>query len=119
MLVGKLEHSNRHGPHLAPDRDRRRYAPRRLSGHLGRHPDGPNPEAAWRSARSAELVLGVTFPSKPQQPAHRGLCSDLDECKRRFRAVWSGIHAGLSAEDIEAGRGVLNQSDRRPKFPRR
>jgi hypothetical protein len=80
-------------------------------GRILRQPGVPPGRPNWS--------WGVTFPGKPQQPAHRGLCSDLDECKRRFRAVWSGIHAGLSADDIEAGRRVFELSNRRPKFPQR
>jgi hypothetical protein len=46
---------------------------------------------------------------------HRGNCSDLDECQRRFKAVWAGIRAGLSAPDIEAARRVESDADWRFK----
>lgn len=42
---------------------------------------------------------GVAFPGQPQPPAHRGLCSDLEECKRRVKVVWSGIRPGLTSGD--------------------
>jgi hypothetical protein len=63
---------------------------------------------------------GVAFPGRPQPSGHRGNCSDLDECKRRFKTVWAGIRAGLSDADIEAARGILAAADRRTtNFPRR
>lgn len=63
---------------------------------------------------------GVAFPGRPQPSGHRGNCSDLDECKRRFKATWAGIRAGLSEADIKAARGILEAADRRTsKFPRR
>jgi hypothetical protein len=39
---------------------------------------------------------GVAFPGRPQPSGHRGNCSDLDECERRFKATWAGIRAGHS-----------------------
>jgi hypothetical protein len=63
---------------------------------------------------------GAAFPGRPQPTGHRGNCSDLEECKRRFKATWAGIHADLSVVDIEAARGILKAADRRSsKFPRR
>lgn len=53
---------------------------------------------------------GVSFPGMPQQSSHRGLCSDLDECKRRFKVAWSGIEAGLSEADIDHARKVVEAS---------
>ncbi len=47
---------------------------------------------------------GVAFPHKPQPPAHRGLCSDLEDCKRRVKAVWAGIRPTLTEADIDAAR---------------
>jgi hypothetical protein len=58
---------------------------------------------------------GVAFPGRPQPSGHRGNCSDLEECKRRFKAVWAGIRAGLSEADIEAARRVEADVDRRFK----
>jgi hypothetical protein len=59
--------------------------------------------------------FGVTFPGRPQPAGHRGNCGDIDECKRRFKAVWAGIRAGLSDADIETARRVEADADRRSK----
>jgi hypothetical protein len=45
---------------------------------------------------------GVSFPHWPQLPTHRGQAGDLDECKRRFKFVWSAIHRKLTEADVEA-----------------
>jgi hypothetical protein len=45
---------------------------------------------------------GVSFPHKPQLPAHRGQASDLEECKRRFRVMWGAIHRDLTEADVAA-----------------
>jgi hypothetical protein len=37
---------------------------------------------------------GVSLPGRPQLPSHRGHCSDLEDCKRRFKMVWAGIKPG-------------------------
>jgi hypothetical protein len=58
---------------------------------------------------------GVAFPGRAQPPGHRGHCSDPEECKRRFRAVWSGIRSSLSDADVEAARRVEADADRRFK----
>lgn len=58
---------------------------------------------------------GVAFPGQPQPSAQRGHCSDLDECKRRFKVVWAGVHAALSEADIEAARRFEADADRRFK----
>jgi hypothetical protein len=50
---------------------------------------------------------GVAFPGRPQPSDHRGNCSDLDECKRRFKTVWAGIERNLSEADIEAARRIV------------
>jgi hypothetical protein len=55
----------------------------------------------------------VTFPGRPQPTGDRGNCSVMDECKRRFKAVWSGIRDGLSAVDIEAARRIETEAERR------
>jgi hypothetical protein len=36
---------------------------------------------------------GVNFDQRPQHADHKGICADLDECKRRFKAAWSGVAA--------------------------
>lgn len=63
---------------------------------------------------------GVAFPGRPQPASHRGLCADLEECKRRFKAVWAGIGPGLSKADIDAAKRILDAADRRTvKWPGR
>ena len=54
---------------------------------------------------------GVSFPGRPQLPNHRGLCSDLEECKRRFKVVWSGIRAQLTDADVDHARSVVEASE--------
>jgi hypothetical protein len=61
----------------------------------------------------------VAFPGRPQPHGHRGHASDLEECKRRFKAVWAGIRPGLSEADVEAARRVADASDRRTRWPGR
>lgn len=58
---------------------------------------------------------GVAFPGQPQPPAHRGLCSDLEECKRRVKVVWSGVRAALTEADIAHGREVVAASNAQRK----
>jgi hypothetical protein len=57
---------------------------------------------------------GVAFPGRAQPPGHRGHCSDLEECKRRFRAVWADTRI-VSEADVEAARRVEKDADRRFK----
>lgn len=47
---------------------------------------------------------GVGFPHKPQLAWMRGIERDLEESKRRFKLAWSGVHAKLTAADIQAAR---------------
>jgi hypothetical protein len=54
---------------------------------------------------------GVAFPGQPQPPGHRGLCSDLEECKRRVKVVWSGVRHALTEADIQNGREVVAASN--------
>jgi hypothetical protein len=46
----------------------------------------------------------VNLPGQPQSAAHRGICSDIEECKRRFKVARSGVKAGLTDEAIDAAR---------------
>lgn len=57
---------------------------------------------------------GVAFPRMPQLPAHRGQESDLEECKRRFKVVWTGIHRTLTEADVEAARSDQDSVKDRP-----
>jgi hypothetical protein len=63
---------------------------------------------------------GVAFPHRPQLPAHRGQAGDLEECKRRFKVVWSSIHRELTEADVEAARADEEAIKDRPwnKYPR-
>jgi hypothetical protein len=76
-------------------------------GRILRQPGVPMGRPNWH--------WGVAFPGKPQPSGHRGNCSDLQECKRRFRAVWTGIRNGLSEAEIEAARRVEADVERRFK----
>jgi hypothetical protein len=68
----------------------------------------------------ANWFWGVSFPGRPQPTSHRGNNTDLEDCKRRFKAVWSGIRSGLSDADIEAARRIEADADRRfKKWPER
>jgi hypothetical protein len=58
----------------------------------------------------------LAFPHKPQDHAHRGLCSDRAECQRRFKVAWKAVHARLSPFDIEAAR--RQQVDTRKRWAR-
>jgi hypothetical protein len=63
---------------------------------------------------------GVAFPRMPQVPAHRGQASDLEECKRRFKVVWSAIHRTLTEADVDAAFRHEETLKDRPwnKYPR-
>lgn len=65
-------------------------------GRILKQPGVPHGRPNWS--------WGVGFPGKPQLSAHRGIESDLEECKRRFRVAWSGVHAGLSEADVDYAR---------------
>ena len=74
-------------------------------GRILKQPGVPSGRPNW--------FWGVAFPGRPQPTGHRGNCSDFEECKRRFKAVWAGICAGLSEADIEAARSILAAADQR------
>jgi hypothetical protein len=81
-------------------------------GRILRQPGVPVGRPNWH--------WGVAFPGQPQPASHRGNCGDLEECQRRFRAVWAGIRSGLSEADVEAARRVVADTDRRvKKWPER
>lgn len=61
-------------------------------GRILKQPGVPHGRPNWS--------WGVHFPHNPQLDAHRGLCSDLEECKRRFKVAWSAIHRDLSERDV-------------------
>lgn len=47
---------------------------------------------------------GVSFPHLPQLAWQRGLESNLEEAKQRFKVAWGAVHAKLTEADIEAAR---------------
>ena len=58
---------------------------------------------------------GVIFPHKPQQSYQRGLASDLEECKRRFKVAWSDMRSKLTEKDIEKARTQAEDNRKRWK----
>ncbi|MGM4896978.1 hypothetical protein [Tardiphaga sp. 839_C3_N1_4] len=82
--------------------DELRMRPTRLNGDVA----GPNDYVVmWRGITVGRILQqpgtpvgkpnwfwGVNLPGQPQPTAHRGICSDIEECKRRFKVVWSGRH---------------------------
>jgi hypothetical protein len=58
---------------------------------------------------------GVSFPHRPQPPSHRGLCSDIEECKRRVKVVWGGIEPTLTETDIRKAREQTEDNRKRWK----
>lgn len=57
---------------------------------------------------------GASFPHKPQPPSHRGQADDLDDAKRRFKAVWSAIERDLTEDDIRRAREEEEAIAQRP-----
>jgi hypothetical protein len=56
---------------------------------------------------------------RPQQSWQRGICSDLEECKRRFRVAWSAVHPKLTEADVEELRAGERDVKNRPWNRRR
>lgn len=54
------------------------------------------------------------FPHRPQHAYERGLVSDLEEAKRRFKVAWSAIEADLTDEDIRRAREQEENTKNRP-----
>jgi hypothetical protein len=76
-------------------------------GRILKQPGVPAGRANWN--------WGVALPGRPQPAGHRGNCNDLEECKRRFKAVWAGIRSGLSESDIGAACRALNEARGAPR----
>jgi hypothetical protein len=107
--------------------DELRMRPTRLNGDVA----GPNDYVViWRGITVGCILQqpgtpigkpnwfwGVNLPGQPQPAAHRGICSDIEECKRRFKVVWSGVRAGLSDDAIAAARRADERAGERPKWP--
>jgi hypothetical protein len=64
------------------------------------------------SPYAGQIGIGAWLSQAGPAVGHRGNCSDLEECKRRFKAVWVGIRAGLSEVDIAKARQVEADADR-------
>jgi hypothetical protein len=60
---------------------------------------------------------GVNFDQRPQPADHKGVCSDIEECKRRFKVAWSGVRAEITEDDIATFRRHLAESTKRSKWP--
>lgn len=58
---------------------------------------------------------GVMFPHHPQLAWQRGIASDLEEAKQRFKLAWGAVHAKLTEADIEAARHQAADSKKRWK----
>ena len=76
-------------------------------GRILKQPGVPHGRPNWS--------WGAGFPHIPQQPWQRGLASDLEECKRRFRVAWRDVHTRLTEADIEKGREQAADNARRWK----
>src|SRR3569832_1075916 len=75
-------------------------------GRILKQPGVPHGRPNWS--------WGVHFPHKPQPPSHRGLCSDLEECKRRFRVAWAAIYHELTEDDVRRAHEEAEQTANRP-----
>jgi hypothetical protein len=97
-----------HDHHSHSSVDELRLRPTRLNG------DPPAPddfEVFWRDTPVGRLLKQpgapagkpnwfwrVILPNKPQPAYHRGICSNIEECKRRFKVASSGVRATLLAD---------------------
>jgi hypothetical protein len=43
----------------------------------------------------------MAFPGQPQEPWQRGMCSDLEDAKQRFKVAWFLVQRRLSEGDME------------------
>jgi hypothetical protein len=60
---------------------------------------------------------GVNFDQRPQQADHKGVCADIEECKRRFKVAWSAVRRTITDADIAAFRRHLAAGPARAKWP--
>lgn len=76
-------------------------------GRLLTQPGVPagRPNRAW----------GVMFPHLPQLSWQRGIASNLEEAKQRFKLAWGAVHAKLTEADIEAARHQVVDDKKRWK----
>lgn len=75
-------------------------------GRILRQPGMPTNRPNWS--------WGVILPNKPQADWMRGICSDLEECKRRFRVAWSAVHRELTEVDVARLRQDAEAVKKRP-----
>jgi hypothetical protein len=107
--------------------DELRMRPTRLNGDVA----SPNDYVViWRDITVGRILKqpgtpvgkpnwfwGVNLPGQLQPAAHRGICSDIEECKRRFKVVWSGVRAGLSDDAVDDARRAEERAGERRKWP--
>jgi hypothetical protein len=74
-------------------------------GRILKQPGVPYGRPNWR--------WGVNFDQRSQHADHKGICADIEECKRRFKVAWSGVRDGLTEQDIETARRHLAEGDSR------
>lgn len=81
-------------------------------GRILKQPGVPHGRPNWS--------WGVIFHGQPQQSWHRGIGADIDECKLRFKMVWSSIRPTLTEADIAEAREISRRGAERwnPKFDR-
>lgn len=75
-------------------------------GRILKQPGMPSGRPNWS--------WGIILPNKPQADWMRGICSDLEECQRRFKVAWSAVHRTLSEADIEEARKAEQRAQDRP-----
>ncbi|WP_375782955.1 hypothetical protein ACE10Z_23865 [Bradyrhizobium sp. Pha-3] len=61
------------------------------------------------------VAWGVSFPGRPQPPAHRGLAKDHEEAKQRVKLAWSAIRPTLTDDEIREARESQERDERRPR----
>lgn len=77
-------------------------------GRILKRPGGAAAKPSWSWA--------VILPGKTQPATHRGVCSDIDECMRRFKVVWSGIIRALTKGEITIMRRQAADQQRRARW---
>jgi hypothetical protein len=75
-------------------------------GRILKQPGMPDRRPNWS--------WGIILPIGQQLDWMRGICSDLEECRRRFKVAWSAVHARLTDADVEKLREAEQQSQERP-----
>lgn len=75
-------------------------------GRILRQPGIPSDRPNWS--------WGIILPTRPQLSWMRGICSDLEECQRRFKVAWSAVHRELTIADVDALRRAEQTIAQRP-----